>query len=252
MFYDVFSSDYDKFVNWNGRLSAEIPFVEKLLNAHGARKVLDSACGTGMHAIRLAKDGFLAFGCDLSPKMVEVSATNARKESKSVEFFEAGFGELAKKSPEKKFDAILCLGNSLPHVTDLSHLDLTLIDMYEHLPEGGLLIIQNRNFDAVIQDKQRWMEPQAANDELGEILFHRFYDFLADGSIDFNVMITKRPHGGKWSQQVITTHLIPITSSQITQALRKTGFNSVDLFGDLTGNVFERSKSPNIVAIATK
>jgi hypothetical protein len=46
--YDDFSSDYDRFVDWPGRLAAELPFIERQLRAVGARRVLDAACGTGV------------------------------------------------------------------------------------------------------------------------------------------------------------------------------------------------------------
>ena len=57
--YDDISSDYDRFVNWPGRLSVELPFLEQQINGAGgpAAKVLDAACGTGMHAIALAQRG---------------------------------------------------------------------------------------------------------------------------------------------------------------------------------------------------
>ena len=60
--YDDFSGDYDRFVNWEERLSAEMPFLlEKLQTAAPEEdrpiRVLDAACGTGMHAIALAKSG---------------------------------------------------------------------------------------------------------------------------------------------------------------------------------------------------
>lgn len=252
MFYDIFSADYDKFVNWEGRLAAELPFINKTLTERGSKIILDSACGTGMHAIGLAKYGYKTHGCDFSQKMVEVATSNATNTGVGVEFFRAGFGELKLLSPEPMFDAILCLGNSLPHVLDKTHLAKTLTDYYEMLPAGGFLLIQNRNFDAVLTEKNRWMEPQAATDDTGDILFQRFYDFLENGYIDFNVMITKRENDANWLQQVITTRLLPITSTELTSSLTRAGFKAIQQFGDLTGNSYHTQTSPNIVAIAVK
>ena len=31
--YEDFSSDYDRFVDWQGRLAAELPFIEQQLQA---------------------------------------------------------------------------------------------------------------------------------------------------------------------------------------------------------------------------
>lgn len=60
--YDDFSQDFDRFVNWDSRLQAEISFVEAWLSELDLTldkkpSVLDAACGTGMHAIELAQRG---------------------------------------------------------------------------------------------------------------------------------------------------------------------------------------------------
>ena len=80
--YDDFSQDYDRFVNWDARLQAEIPFIEARLSEldlplDQKAAVLDAACGTGMHAIELARRGYRAAGADLSPRMVEKAQKNA-------------------------------------------------------------------------------------------------------------------------------------------------------------------------------
>ncbi|MDY7040920.1 MAG: class I SAM-dependent methyltransferase, partial [Chloroflexota bacterium] len=75
--YDPFSSDYDRFVNWKERLAYELPFIERQLTAVGARRVLDAACGTGMHAIALAQRGYEVIGADLSAGMIERARENA-------------------------------------------------------------------------------------------------------------------------------------------------------------------------------
>ncbi len=64
--YDPFIADYDRFVNWKERLAYELPFIEQQLTTSGARCILDTACGAGMHAIALAQRGYDVTGADLS------------------------------------------------------------------------------------------------------------------------------------------------------------------------------------------
>jgi len=92
MLYDAFSTDYDRFVNWPGRLAVEMPFLGSRLRESGARRVLDAACGTGMHAIAMAKLGFEVAGADLSAGMIERARANAAASGLSVQFEEAGLG----------------------------------------------------------------------------------------------------------------------------------------------------------------
>ena len=98
--YDQFSSNYDRFVNWHSRLAYEMPLLERLLDplksADSPIHVLDAACGTGMHAIELARRGFIASGADLSSGMIEQARKNAQSRLEwTIRFEAAGFGQLA-------------------------------------------------------------------------------------------------------------------------------------------------------------
>jgi 2-polyprenyl-3-methyl-5-hydroxy-6-metoxy-1,4-benzoquinol methylase len=179
--YDSFSSDYDRFMNWPARLESEIPFLEHHLRQAGARRVLDAACGTGQHAIALARLAFEASGADLSPNMVARAEANARSAGMAMTLKQAAFGELALAFGRRTFDAVLCLGNSLPHVLDPAALAGALTDFRQCTRPGGLLILQNRNFDAILRSRQRWMEPQSHREGQEEWIFLRS-DFEADGN----------------------------------------------------------------------
>lgn len=249
--YDQIASDYDRFNNWQNRLAAELPFIRRTLEASPAsRDVLDAACGTGMHAIALAKLGLNVCGADLSEAMIDRSRVNAKTEIVSVRFEAVGFGNLAAAFGAGSFDALLCLGNSLPHVTTKRALQETLADFARCLRSGGKLLLQSRNFDAVMTTRQRWMEPQTFSDAEHEWLFNRFYDFEPDGLIRFNMATYKRPVGGDWSVEITSTRLMPQIRADMVQALIAAGFRSILTFGDMNGSVFDPMKSPNLVLLA--
>ena len=134
--YDSFSVDYDRFVNWPDRLATELPFIEGQLQAVGACRVLDAACGTGMHAIALARQGYEVVGVDLSAGMIERARANACVGEVNARFEVAGFGELAARAGTG-FDAALCLGNSLPHLLTPVDLEAALADFAACLRPGG-------------------------------------------------------------------------------------------------------------------
>jgi SAM-dependent methyltransferase len=249
--YDLFSADYDRFVNWNERLAVELPFIEGQLIASGARHVLDAACGTGMHAIALAQRGYDVTGADLSVGMMERARQNAAAAGIEVRFVVAGFGELVAKA-EGGFDALLCLGNSLPHVLTAEGLHATLTDFAAVLRPGGLLLIQNRNFDAVIATHARWMEPQAHREGNREWLFIRFYDFNPDGTLTFNVVTLRRDEADRWTQRVEATRLRPLLHAELLDALAAAGFDDVACYGDMTGVPFDPQASPNLVVTARR
>jgi glycine/sarcosine N-methyltransferase len=248
--YDSFSSDYDRFMNWPARLSAEVPFLERQLREAGARRVLDAACGTGHHAIALSKLGFDAAGADLSPNMVAQAQENARAAGQKIEFKQAGFGELAQAFGQRTFDAIVCLGNSMPHLLRLEPLARALADFRECTRTSGLLIIQNRNFDAVLRSRQRWMEPQMHREGRDEWIFLRLYDFETTGLLAFHVITLRRHADGPWEQTIRSTQLRPQTQVELVQALTSCGYGKLASYGDMSGSTFDPIGSSNLVVVA--
>jgi glycine/sarcosine N-methyltransferase len=249
--YDDFSFDYDRFVDWPGRLAAEIPFIEGQLQAVGARRVLDIACGTGMHALELARRGYAVVGADLSAGMIDRARANAVAAGVAVQFEVAGFGELSARIGTG-FDAVLCLGNSLPHLLTPADLTAGLADFAACLRPGGLLLIQNRNFDAVLSRGERWMEPQAHCEEEAEGLFLRFYDFEPDGTLTFNLVTLHREGYGQWTQRVTSTSLRPWVQAELLIALDVAGFRDCTCWGDMRGTSFDPHRSPNLIVTATQ
>ena len=258
--YDDFSQDYDRFVNWDSRLKAEIPFVEARLSEldmplEKKPAVLDAACGTGMHAIELARRGYRAAGADLSPRMVEKAQLNGAEAGVEAVFKPAGFMQLAEAfSGEASFpfDALICLGNSLPHLTSEGEIRRALADFNACLRPGGLLILQNRNFDAVMAKKERWIGPQSRRDGDKEWLFLRFYDFDADGLITFNIVRLNRQGDSPWTQNISTVRLFPLMQAQLDIFLKESGFTNPRYYGIMNETAFDPAGSENLVVAAYK
>ena len=259
--YDGFEA-YDRFVNWARRLAYELPFIEAQLQAARARRVLDAACGTGRHALALAQRGYDVLGVDLSAPMIERARANAaalRQVSLpgpgprmgEAAFVVAGFGGLAQAGQALDVDALLCLGSSLPHVLTEADLSATLADWHAALRPGGLLLVQNRNMDAVLTRRDRWMPIQERAAEGREWLFVRFYDFDEQG-LTFNVVTLERSEGEPWRQRVDATRLYPWRRAQLVDALAQAGFTEVACYGDMAGGAFDEASSGNLVLTARR
>jgi len=254
--YDQFSNDYDRFVNWESRLNYEMPFLVSELGALNPNQnsritVLDTACGTGHHAIALSKAGFLCAGVDASSGMIAIAQANAARANLDIHFKQALFGQLAHTFDEYSFDGLLCLGNSIPHILTDASLANAMADFRSLLIPSGKLIIQNRNFDQVINQRERWMPPQTHYEGSACWVFTRFYDFEPDGLITFNIIVLSNQGGEEFQQHVISTPLRPISMKLLTRAIEASGFGSIRLYGDLQGNSFDINKSSNLVVIAT-
>jgi glycine/sarcosine N-methyltransferase len=258
--YDQFSADYDRFVNWEERFAVEMPFLLSQLGQlktadRSPVRVLDSACGTGMHAIRLAQEGFITAGTDLNENMVKRAQANAREAQVNAVFKTAGFGEISDKlykSPLLPFDALLCLGNSLPHLTTPATVGAALTDMADCLRPGGLLLLQNRNFDLVMREKQRWLGTQSHREEDNEWLFLRFYDFEPDGLITFNIIRLHRHDDEPWQEHISSVQLFPLKKELLIGLLQDSGFSDISAYGAMSDQPFDPASSGNLVISARK
>lgn len=246
--YDSLAPDYDRFVNWQGRLAAELPFLERLFQAHKVRRVLDAACGTGQHAIALARRGYEAAGADLSAAMIEQAVCNGATAGVDVPFAMAGLGQLA--SLGQTFDAVLCLGNSLPHLLTEVAVAEALADFAAVLRPGGLLVVQNRNFDRVWISQERFMGSQSQREGDREWLFVRFYDFH-EQTVTFNMIRLARTPAG-WSQDVESTELRPIFRDELAAQLAAAGFGAAEFYGGYDGAAFEAGQSGDLIAVAVR
>lgn len=253
--YDQFSKDYDRFVNWEARLSSEIPFLSDQLEPlqsepGGYVTVLDAACGTGQHVIALSDLGFECAGADFSKNMVEKARMNANETGHDIIFKHAGFGELSDVFDEESFDAVICLGNSLPHILDELSLAAALSDFRRVMRPGGKLILQNRNFDQVLAEHSRWMPPQTFREGKRTWVFARFYDFDPDGRLTFNVQILFSQNGEDFSQKIISTRLWPMKRTLLVPFLKAAGFGKFEFYGNLEGEVYDERESGNLVIAA--
>jgi hypothetical protein len=129
-------------------------------------------------------------------------------------------------------------------------LEQALHDFASCLKPGGLLIIQNRNFDAVMTHRERWMEPQTHSEQNTEWIFQRFYDFDPDGLLTFHMVTLKRTDLGGWSQKEVSSRLRPILKADLVSALLTSGFTSQQSYGNMAGAAFDPETSGNLVISA--
>ncbi len=241
--YDDLADVYDRFIDWPNRLAREIPLLGDWLG--DARRVADVACGTGQHALALAQAGYEVVGFDASAAALE----RAGAAGGAVRFHQAAFGACSAVG-EAPFDAVICLGNSLPHVLTVRELRGALADFGRLLRPGGRLLAHLRNLPLARQRDDRWLPLREHTDADGtQWLFERLYDYLPAERVRFHFIALHRPPAGRWSRRVQTTLLRGWTAAQLLGHLGHWGQATVA--ASLAGEPFDAAASADLYLTAT-
>jgi len=145
-FYDRHAPFYDRGA-FTTHTVAEVDFLLDVLGLEPAAIVLDIGCGTGRHAIELARRGFRVTGVDLSAQMLLQAMAKARAESVTVEWVHADATTYAAREP---VDAVLCLCGSAFTMADLAadplaHDRAILANIHASLRPGGAFVLTTPN-----------------------------------------------------------------------------------------------------------
>ena len=137
-YYDAFYHEKDYVV--------ECDFLEQVFQKYASEKtktILDVGCGTGGHALELAKRGYAVVGVDASETMVDT----ARRKAENLVNIDVSFhvSKMQDIDFDQKFDAVICMFNAINYVTSDEGLDKTLHNFRIHLSGKGVLVFDFRN-----------------------------------------------------------------------------------------------------------
>ncbi len=144
-----FVEKWDQLIDWDARAASEGEFFIEQLRARGKKKILDVATGTGFHSVQLMKAGFDVTSVDGNAEMLFKAFDNARRRGKLLRTVHADWRWL-NRDVHGKYDAIICLGNSFTHLFEEHDRRRALAEFYAALRHDGILILDQRNYDAIL------------------------------------------------------------------------------------------------------
>ena len=227
-YVDGFVDKWDELIDWKARSESEGSFFADLLRERGKSAVLDVSTGTGFHSIRLKQAGFEVTSADGSTKMLAKAVENAKKHGVELNTVHTDWRALT-QNVEGRFDAVLCLGNSFTHLFEHEDRRLALAEFYAALKPDGLLILDQRNYDAMLDQgfhsKHQYYycgDDVTAEPEHVDTSLARFkYDF---------------PDGSRYH-----LNMFPLRKRYVQQLLTDTGFQRTQTFGDFQASYTEDS-----------
>ncbi len=216
------------FSSWDDVMKRQMEQLVPLLREYRVHSVLDCACGTGLQVIGLRKAGFDVVGSDLSEDMLAVAGRNLEKEGiGDVQLVQADFREINKKI-DKKFDAVICMGNAIPHLFGNDEILKALLSIYGCLEDKGVAVIETRNYDKMLKDKYRFLPMRIHEEKDGFIISILYvFDYLP-GLIKFNVVyLVENPSTGERKMEVEVVDYNPVSRDVFVQLMEQAGFADV-------------------------
>ncbi len=220
-----YADKYEKEIFTQGTLG-EVDFIEKEINKDKNCEILDIGCGTGRHAIELAKRGYNVTGIDLSESMIKKARENAKKYNLDVDF---QIADARKLNFEDQFDLVvmMCEGAFPLMETDEMNFEI-LKNASKALNKNGKLIFTTLN----------GLYP----------LYHSVKDFMDSNIVDgvskdnsFDLMTfrdksTFEIEDDQGNLKVLECNERYYVPSEITWLLRSMNFSKIDILGCEIGN----------------
>lgn len=239
-FYDTLSDFYDGMISFDTRLEKERATMTALRERVRMQRVLDMGCGTGVQSIALAQLGASVTGVDVSEGMLSKARAHARTLAVDVEFIR---GDFLHPLPPAEADAVLCFGNSLPHVPSFEALCEVLSHWRRLLASDGVVLLQLLNYHRILAEQQRIVNIRRH----GDATIVRFYDFLP-AALRFNILTIADTQGAV-THTLQSTDLQPFTDERIRDAATRAGFSTMDVFGDVRFAPYSEASTDCVVVL---
>jgi SAM-dependent methyltransferase len=220
---------YDKMSFTQGTLG-ECDFIESEIGGDRSVEILDIGCGTGRHAIELARRGYRVTGIDLSPSQIKRARAKAAAAGVAPDF-RVGDARALPFGPEFGLALMICEGAFALMETDEMNFEI-LRGAARALRPGGKLIMTALNglfplHRSVGQFENEGMAEAATEGHDFDLMTFRMRSRLK--THDDLGRPTEFDCDERW--------YVP---SELTWLLKQAGFSSIEIFGARLG-AFSRS-----------
>ncbi len=221
-FYTSISEYYDRIFSLD---EGQRSFIKNILKNINKPRILDIGCATGSLLISLCNDIIGGIGIDLDDKMIDLANQKviSLNIKDKVEFLMHDMKDIAYNLFNTKFDAILCLGNTLAHLLKENELKSYFSQVKNLLKENGIILIQIINYDKVVNENIKSL-PVIENEY---VKFERYYFYNEERLINFKTKLLDKKNNLIIENEVL---LNPIRKKDLHKYLMEESFKGIEYF----------------------
>lgn len=185
--------------------------------------ILDIGAATGDFAWALAAAGYRVEAWEPDASLLaEAARVGEASGTAAPAFRQLGMLDL---TMTEAYEAIFCMGNTLPHLGSGAEVDDFLGRARAALKPGGRLVLQLINFDLVRRDPGFAFPVM----ETENLRFARSYSEIGEASLRFSIEITDKASGQSRSD---SCRLYPIGRAELARRLVAAGFQDPGFYAD--------------------
>lgn len=201
-------------------------------------KILDMACGAGRHAIILARKNFDVTAVDLSENLLKVAKQNAKNEKLTIRFIHS---DIRNFNTDIKFDLVLNLFTSFGYFeTDEENFSV-LDKAFKLLNKDGFFVLDYFNSEYLKKNLIEYSREKIGD----EVIFQKRK--IEGSRVIKKITIQKNGELNEYTESVRMYNY-----DELTEQLKKIGFDIYKTFGDFFGNKFDLQNSSRLIMICKK
>ncbi|MFF1711534.1 methyltransferase domain-containing protein [Streptomyces sp. NPDC058268] len=215
-----FVEKWDSLIDWEKRAESEGNFFIDLLRKWGVRSVLDVATGTGFHSVALLSAGFETVSADGSADMLARAFENGTQQGGHILRVVQADWRWLNRDVHGEYDAIVCLGNSFTHLFSERDRRKALAEFYAMLKHDGILVLDQRNYDAILDD--------------GYTSKHRYY-YCGEDVIVEPEYVDEGLCRMRYSfpdSSIYHLNMFPLRKNYTRRLMSEVGFQHIETYGD--------------------
>jgi glycine/sarcosine N-methyltransferase len=245
--FDQAPDRYDALIDWPRRLDNEAPFYRHWFQQVDARRVLDAACGTGRHAHMFHEWGLEVEAADLSGSMI-AWCRQRYGHYPDLRWVERPY--TAPADPPGRFDAVVCVGNSLALNDTTQSIAPALQAMVTSLRPEGVCIVQVLNLWRLPDGPTVWQKCVRTQLAGGDHVLLKSVRRTGDRAfIDLaDLELTAAGVSSRFQADTF----IGLRADDLAAAAQAAGADHIQFFGNYQRQPYDPATSPDLILVCRR